>query len=95
MHRSRLTFVCFSSTACISGCDFDTTGDLCGWTTEAENPAIFGFEQWGGSTETEGSGPEDDFSKPGCKLFFSMLTLTLKVYLRQTFLSSFAFIVSE
>lgn len=65
-------FVCFSSTACISGCDFDTTGDLCGWTTEAENPAISGFEQWGGSTETEGSGPEDDFSKPGCKLFFSM-----------------------
>lgn len=57
------------STACVSGCDFDTIGDLCGWTSETENPDIFGFEQWNGPTDTEGTGPEDDFSKPGCKSF--------------------------
>ncbi|XP_048883554.1 zonadhesin-like [Brienomyrus brachyistius] len=49
---------------CLSECDFDTFDDLCGWTTEA--PAeIFGWEQWPGSTETEGTGPDDDYSKPG------------------------------
>lgn len=57
------------STACVSGCDFDTLGDLCGWTSETENPHIFGFDQWVGPTDTEGTGPDDDFSKPGCKLF--------------------------
>ncbi len=58
------------STACVSGCDFDTLGDLCGWMTETGNPDVFGFDQWVGPTETEGTGPDDDFSKPGCKWFF-------------------------
>ncbi|XP_071334202.1 zonadhesin, like isoform X3 [Trachinotus anak] len=51
--------------ACVSGCDFDTFDDLCGWTTHNENPDIFGFSQWVGPTDTEGTGPDDDFSKPG------------------------------
>ena len=58
------------STACVSGCDFDSVPDLCGWTTQTENNDVFGFEQWNGPTETPGTGPEDDFSKPGCKGFF-------------------------
>ncbi|XP_054457047.1 zonadhesin, like [Anoplopoma fimbria] len=51
--------------ACVSDCDFDTFGELCGWTSHTENPNIFGFDQWNGPTETEGTGPDDDFSKPG------------------------------
>ncbi|XP_068612287.1 zonadhesin, like [Brachionichthys hirsutus] len=51
--------------SCVYGCDFDTPGELCGWTSETENPSIFGFDQWTGPTETEGTGPDDDFSKPG------------------------------
>lgn len=57
-------------TACIFGCDFDTSGDLCGWTTQTEDPNVFGFSQWAGETDTEGTGPDNDFSKPGCKWFF-------------------------
>ncbi|XP_069042968.1 zonadhesin, like [Lepisosteus oculatus] len=49
---------------CLSGCDFDTVTDQCGWTTQSE-PSITGWEQWNGQTDTEGTGPEDDFSKPG------------------------------
>ncbi|KAL4006244.1 lactase-phlorizin hydrolase [Sarotherodon galilaeus] len=51
--------------SCISGCDFDTIDDLCGWTTQIEDPDMFGFSQWSGGTDTEGTGPDDDFSKPG------------------------------
>nr|XP_046237582.1 zonadhesin, like [Scatophagus argus] len=51
--------------SCVSGCDFDTLGDLCGWMTETGNPDVFGFDQWIGPTDTEGTGPDDDFSKPG------------------------------
>ncbi|XP_070785976.1 zonadhesin, like [Enoplosus armatus] len=51
--------------SCVSGCDFDVLGDLCGWTTQTENPDVFGFDQWLGATNTEGTGPDDDFSKPG------------------------------
>ncbi|XP_016535008.1 zonadhesin-like [Poecilia formosa] len=51
--------------ACNSECDFDTGGDLCGWTIHNDNPEVFGFSQYAGQTETEGTGPEDDFSKPG------------------------------
>ncbi|XP_063756545.1 LOW QUALITY PROTEIN: zonadhesin, like [Eleginops maclovinus] len=51
--------------SCVSGCDFDTTDELCGWMINTENPDSFGFEQWNGQTDTEGSGPNDDFSKPG------------------------------
>lgn len=55
------------STACESECDFDTLDDLCGWTVHNDDPDLFGFGQWAGPTDTEGTGPEDDFSKPGCK----------------------------
>ncbi|XP_028851976.1 zonadhesin, like [Denticeps clupeoides] len=50
---------------CLTGCDFDTVNDLCGWTNEVSDDNIFGWEQWAGPTETPGTGPEDDFSKPG------------------------------
>ncbi|KAM9314093.1 MAM domain-containing protein 2-like [Pholidichthys leucotaenia] len=53
--------------SCVSGCDFDEIGVLCGWTTHTDNVEVYGFEQWTGQTDTEGSGPDDDFSKPGCK----------------------------
>lgn len=66
-------------TACVSGCDFDTIGELCGWTSQSEND-IFGFEQWNGPTGTEGTGPDDDFSKPGCKGFlFSKVCMEMTV----------------
>ncbi|XP_015254741.1 PREDICTED: zonadhesin-like [Cyprinodon variegatus] len=51
--------------ACESSCDFDEIGDLCGWTVHTENPELIGFDQWNGQTDTEGTGPDDDFSKPG------------------------------
>ncbi|XP_063325159.1 IgGFc-binding protein-like [Pelmatolapia mariae] len=51
--------------SCIFGCDFDTFDDLCGWTTQTEDPDMLGFSQWNGATDTEGTGPDDDFSKPG------------------------------
>ncbi|KAM8881606.1 zonadhesin, like [Synchiropus picturatus] len=50
---------------CLSGCDFDVQDDLCGWSTETGDPDVFGFGQYVGATETPGTGPEDDFSKPG------------------------------
>ncbi|XP_067380543.1 zonadhesin, like isoform X2 [Channa argus] len=52
-------------TSCVSGCNFDTMGDLCGWTTHSDNPNVMGFSQWVGPTDTEGTGPDDDFSMPG------------------------------
>ncbi|KAM7377718.1 hypothetical protein PAMA_014158 [Pampus argenteus] len=58
--------------SCLSGCNFDTLGDLCGWTTETENPDVFGFTQWIGPSDTEGSGPDDDFSKPGFGAYMLM-----------------------
>ncbi|XP_029382830.1 zonadhesin, like [Echeneis naucrates] len=58
--------------SCVSGCDFDTSDDLCGWTTQKEHPGIFGFDQWNGQTETEGTGPDDDFSKPGLGSYMLM-----------------------
>ncbi|KAM9718275.1 zonadhesin, like isoform 2-T2 [Menidia menidia] len=51
--------------SCVSGCDFDQVDDLCGWETHTNHPDEFGFVQWTGPTETEGTGPDDDFSKPG------------------------------
>ncbi|XP_019732999.1 zonadhesin, like [Hippocampus comes] len=50
---------------CISGCDFDITDDFCGWSLFVPDNSIYGFEQWSGQTETEGTGPDDDFSTPG------------------------------
>uniref|UniRef100_UPI003AAC3F13 zonadhesin, like n=1 Tax=Centroberyx gerrardi TaxID=166262 RepID=UPI003AAC3F13 len=59
--------------SCVTGCDFDTIDDLCGWTTPPpENPDNFGFGQWIGPTETEGTGPDDDFSKPGLGAYMLM-----------------------
>ncbi|XP_056156221.1 zonadhesin, like [Lampris incognitus] len=59
--------------SCEFGCDFDEVGDLCGWTTPPPvNPDVFGFEQWAGQTETDGTGPEDDFSTPGMGSYMLM-----------------------
>ncbi|KAM9836548.1 zonadhesin-like [Aulostomus maculatus] len=55
--------------ACTTGCDFDTPDNLCGWTTFTEDHNVFGFAQWTGPTETEGTGPDDDFSKPGFGMY--------------------------
>lgn len=38
--------------------------------TEQENDDIFGFEQYSGAGPTSGTGPQDDFSKPGRKFSF-------------------------
>lgn len=32
---------------------------------EVSNENIFGWEHWTGQTDTPGTGPDDDFSKPG------------------------------
>lgn len=39
------------------------------WVTETEND-IFGFEQYSGASPTPGTGPQDDFSKPGREFSF-------------------------
>ncbi|XP_037116970.1 zonadhesin, like isoform X3 [Syngnathus acus] len=57
---------------CVSGCDFDNLDDFCGWTLSAFDETIFGFEQWTGPTDTEGTGPDDDFSKPGLGFYMLM-----------------------
>ncbi|KAM4612410.1 zonadhesin, like [Polymixia lowei] len=63
--------------SCVTSCDFDKIDDLCGWTTpEPENMNIFGFEQWNGNTETEGTGPDTDFSKPGFGNYMLMDSLS-------------------
>ncbi|XP_061619132.1 LOW QUALITY PROTEIN: zonadhesin, like [Phyllopteryx taeniolatus] len=61
-----------SCPTCVSGCDFDNLGDTCGWTLFLPDPDIFGFEQWSGPTDTEGTGPDDDFSKPGLGSYMLM-----------------------
>ncbi|XP_062814007.1 zonadhesin-like [Anolis carolinensis] len=48
---------------CVTGCDFDTTDDLCGWENPAEGDIQ--WEQWPGAGDDPNVGPEDDFSKPG------------------------------
>ncbi|XP_053199886.1 zonadhesin, like [Scomber japonicus] len=58
--------------SCVYGCDFDTLDDLCGWTAVTDDPNVFGFSQWLGPTDTEGTGPEDDFSKPGFGAYMLM-----------------------
>ncbi|GAA6104294.1 zonadhesin, like [Tachysurus ichikawai] len=57
---------------CISQCDFDATDDLCGWTTEVSDPDLFGWIFWNGQTDTPGTGPDDDFSKPGLGSYLLM-----------------------
>lgn len=54
----------FSSPACVAGCDFDFLDNLCGWVTD-QDAGLFGFEQFSGRGPTTGTGPQDDFSKPG------------------------------
>nr|XP_033779282.1 zonadhesin-like [Geotrypetes seraphini] len=57
--------------ACVDGCDFDTLDDFCGW----ENPVQAGdrqWEQWTGQTNVPGTGPNDDFSKPGLGYYMLM-----------------------
>ncbi|XP_051561427.1 zonadhesin, like [Myxocyprinus asiaticus] len=57
---------------CVAGCDFDDS-DLCGWTNVIpDNEDIFGWELWLGQTDTPGTGPEDDFSKPGLGSYLLM-----------------------
>eukprot|EP00062_Callorhinchus_milii_P025487 gi/632986520/ref/XP_007910285.1/ PREDICTED: zonadhesin-like [Callorhinchus milii] len=46
---------------CIHSCGFDEMDNLCGWTNEG----LVWWEQWSGETETDGTGPDDDHSKPG------------------------------
>ncbi|XP_061920411.1 zonadhesin, like [Entelurus aequoreus] len=58
--------------ACIASCDFDILGNLCGWSTHTDNPDVFGFEPWIGPTDTQGTGPDDDFSKPGLGAYMLM-----------------------
>lgn len=53
-------------TGCIAGCDFDEQ-DFCDWKNEVTSDEIFGWEHWNGQTETPDTGPDDDFSKPGCE----------------------------
>ncbi|XP_072315847.1 zonadhesin, like [Eucyclogobius newberryi] len=57
--------------SCMSGCDFDTPEDLCGWSINSD-PDRFGFEQWSGATETPNTGPNDDHSKPGLGSYMLM-----------------------
>ncbi|XP_067325656.1 zonadhesin [Anolis sagrei] len=48
---------------CVTGCDFDSMGDLCGWENPAEEDIQ--WEQWTGAGDNPDVGPADDFSKPG------------------------------
>lgn len=51
--------------ACVTGCDFDVEGDLCGWEAVAKGDTE--WVQWPGAGVEPGVGPEDDFSRPGCE----------------------------
>ncbi|TFJ96507.1 aminotransferase AlaT [Platysternon megacephalum] len=56
---------------CVTGCDFDTLDDLCGW----QSPPGTGsarWEQWVGAGDQAGVGPQDDFSKPGIGYYMLM-----------------------
>ncbi|XP_053116834.1 zonadhesin [Hemicordylus capensis] len=48
---------------CVAGCNFDTLDDLCQWENPPEGDTQ--WEQWVGSGDQPGVGPEDDFSRPG------------------------------
>ncbi|XP_034146574.1 zonadhesin, like isoform X2 [Esox lucius] len=59
--------------ACLTGCDFDTIGNLCGWDAKVPaNPDLFGWEQNNGPTNTPDTGPNDDFSTPGLGSYLLM-----------------------
>nr|XP_032830989.1 zonadhesin-like [Petromyzon marinus] len=55
-------YSCFHPTECVRGCDFDEIGDFCGWENSGGD---MGWEFWNGPTNTENTGPDDDFSRPG------------------------------
>ncbi|KAG2468426.1 FCGBP protein, partial [Polypterus senegalus] len=59
--------------SCLVSCDFDKWDDLCGW----QNPggSLEPWVQWIGNTETEGTGPDDDFSKPGIGMYMLLDSL--------------------
>lgn len=78
-HRQNLKTFVFPSTACVAGCDFDTVGDLCGWVSEVEKPDVFGFDQSSGGGSSPGTGPNDDFSKPGCEFSFLSFIFFLQI----------------
>ncbi|XP_078451893.1 IgGFc-binding protein-like isoform X2 [Lampetra planeri] len=48
---------------CVSGCDFDKNEGLCQWRNSEEDDGD--WELWLGQTDTEGTGPDDDFTRPG------------------------------
>ncbi|XP_051569103.1 IgGFc-binding protein-like [Myxocyprinus asiaticus] len=57
---------------CLARCDFDDR-ELCGWTNIVpDDEDIEGWEFWVGQTDTPGTGPEDDFSKPGLGSYLLM-----------------------
>ncbi|XP_041925418.1 zonadhesin, like [Alosa sapidissima] len=60
---------------CLFGCDFDTNGNLCNWEVQVPDDRIFGWEPFNGPTDTEGTGPDDDFSKPGFGSYMLMDSL--------------------
>ncbi|KAJ8007728.1 hypothetical protein DPEC_G00097200 [Dallia pectoralis] len=59
--------------ACLTGCDFDTNADLCGWDAKVPAyPNLYGWELYNGATNTPNTGPNDDFSKPGLGSYLLM-----------------------
>ncbi|CAL1590396.1 unnamed protein product [Knipowitschia caucasica] len=72
--------------SCLTGCDFDLPDDLCSWDVEADGD-LFGFGQWIGPTNTPGTGPNDDFSKPGLGEYMLMDSTEASPGLRSRLLS--------
>uniref|UniRef100_S4RH84 MAM domain-containing protein n=1 Tax=Petromyzon marinus TaxID=7757 RepID=S4RH84_PETMA len=52
-----------NATVCVSGCDFDKDEGLCQWRNSEEDDGD--WELWLGQTDAEGTGPDDDFTRPG------------------------------
>ncbi|XP_051780732.1 zonadhesin, like [Erpetoichthys calabaricus] len=59
--------------SCLVSCDFDKWDDLCGWQNPGGN--LEPWVQWIGNTDTEGTGPDDDFSKPGFGMYMLLDSL--------------------
>ncbi|XP_078389852.1 IgGFc-binding protein-like [Cetorhinus maximus] len=76
---------------CITHCDFDEFDNLCGWTNE-DTPTLVPFDQWNGQTDTDNTGPDDDFSKPGFGYYMLMDSTSThpgnKSHLRSPWVSS-------
>lgn len=56
-----------SLAACVTGCNFDTPDDLCGWESVLAAEGMTEWVQRAGPGDVPDVGPEDDFSKPGCE----------------------------